>query len=151
MDTLDRNLVNLLQDGIEVTEHPYRAVADQLGVSEECIVQRIRNLLEDGYLSRFGPMFDAEKMGGAVSLCAMQVPPGELDEVAEQVNAFPEVAHNYERSHVLNMWFVVATEHVEQLQEVLQRIESLTGHPVYNMPKTEEYFIGLRLDAGGIQ
>ena len=147
MDTLDRNLVNLLQDGIEVTEQPYRDVAARLGINEAQVVQRISNLLEDGYLSRFGPMFDAEKMGGAVSLCAMQVPPQELDEVADKVNAFAEVAHNYERSHVLNMWFVVATERASQLKEVLQRIETITGYPVYNMPKLEEYFIGLRLDA----
>jgi DNA-binding Lrp family transcriptional regulator len=151
MDSLDRSLVNLLQDGIEVTEQPYRDVAARLGISEEQVVQRIGSLLEDGYLSRFGPMFDAEKMGGAVSLCAMQVPPQELDEVANRVNAFSEVAHNYERSHALNMWFVVATEHANQLQEVLQRIESITGYPVYNMPKLEEYFIGLRLDAGVTQ
>ena len=151
MDILDCTLVNLLQDGIEVTEQPYRDVAARLGISEAQVVQRIGSLLKEGYLSRFGPMFDAEKMGGAVSLCAMQVPPQELDEVADKVNALAEVAHNYERSHVLNMWFVVATEYTDQLEEVLHRIETITGYPVYNMPKLEEYYIGLRLDAEAIQ
>ena len=147
MDALDCRLVNLLQEGIDVTERPYRTAAQQLGISEAQVVERVGRLLEDGYLSRFGPMFDAEKMGGAVSLCAMQVPADELETVAGQVNAMPEVAHNYERDHRLNMWFVVATEDANRLQAVVQTIEDLTGHPVYSMPKLEEYYIGLRLDA----
>ena len=151
MDALDCNLVNILQGGIDITERPYQAVAASLGISEQQVVQRISDLLDQGCLSRFGPMFNAEKMGGSVSLCAMQVPPEKLDAVAARVNAFPEVAHNYERNHVLNMWFVVATEYEEQLLAVLQRIEESAGCPVYNMPKTEEYFIGLRLDIGAVQ
>ena len=146
MDALDCRLVNLLQEGIDVTERPYRTAAQQLGISEAQVVERVGRLLEDGYLSRFGPMFDAEKMGGAVSLCAMQVPADELETVAGQVNAMPEVAHNYERDHRLNMWFVVATEDANRLQAVVQTIEDVTGYPVYSMPKLEEYYIGLRLD-----
>lgn len=151
MDALDCRLVNLLQDGIDITAQPYMAVAGQLGISEEQVVQRVGQLLDDGYLSRFGPMYDAEKMGGAFSLCAMQIPADELEKTAETVNAFDEVAHNYMREHALNMWFVIATEHADHLPVVLQQIEQKTGYPVYNMPKLEEYYIGLRFEAGATQ
>jgi DNA-binding Lrp family transcriptional regulator len=138
MDRLDCALVNALQDGLPVVEEPFAAVAGELGISAAD--------LDDGYLSRFGPMFDAEKMGGAVSLCAMRVPPEALDRIAAQVNAFPEVAHNYERRHALNMWFVVSTEDPRDLQAVVARIERITGCSVYNMPKIEEFFVGLRFE-----
>ena len=151
MDAIDCELVNLLQDGIEISARPFLAAAEQLGISEEMVVSRIGRLREDGYLSRFGPMFDAEKMGGAVSLCAMEVPAAEMESVTEIVNRLPEVAHNYERNHVLNMWFVVATDDVSRLQAVIDNIEAATGIEVYNMPKLEEYYIGLRLDAGAVQ
>ena len=151
MDAIDCELVNLLQDGIEISARPFLAAAEQLGISEEMVVSRIGRLREDGYLSRFGPMFDAEKMGGAVSLCAMEVPAAEMESVTEIVNRLPEVAHNYERNHVLNMWFVVATDDVSRLQAVIDKIEAATGIEVYNMPKLEEYYIGLRLDAGAVQ
>ncbi len=151
MDALDCRLVNLLQDGIDITAQPYMAAAGQLGISEEQVVQRVGQLLDDGYLSRFGPMYDAEKMGGAFSLCAMQIPADELEKTAETVNAFDEVAHNYLREHALNMWFVIATEHADHLPVVLQQIEQKTGYPVYNMPKLEEYYIGLRFEAGATQ
>jgi DNA-binding Lrp family transcriptional regulator len=151
MDAIDCELVNLLQDGIEISARPFLAAAEQLGISEEMVVSRIGRLREDGYLSRFGPMFDAEKMGGAVSLCAMEVPAAEMQSVAEIVNRLPEVAHNYERNHALNMWFVVATDDSSRLQAVIDKIRVATGIEVYNMPKLEEYYIGLRLDASVAQ
>lgn len=151
MDTIDCQLVNLLQDGIEVSARPFLDAAEQLGISEEVVVSRIGKLREAGYLSRFGPMYDAEKMGGAISLCAMEVPAAEMESVTEIVNGFPEVAHNYERNHALNMWFVVATDDLYRLQTVIDKIEAATGIEVYNMPKLEEYYIGLRLDAGAAQ
>jgi DNA-binding Lrp family transcriptional regulator len=146
MDRLDRVLVNMLQNGLPVVEQPFAALAGEIGLTAADVVERVQRLLDDGYLSRFGPMFDAEKMGGAVSLCAMRVPPAALDRVAAQVNAFPEVAHNYERRHDLNMWFVVSTEDPRELQAVVARIEQVTGCPVYDMPKIEEFFVGLRLE-----
>jgi DNA-binding Lrp family transcriptional regulator len=95
-------------------------------------------------LSRFGPLIHAEQMGGGLTLAAMQVPAAELERVIEQVNAFPEVAHNYERDHALNLWFVLATERPEEIGAVIAAIEARTGHPVYNFPKQEEYFLNLR-------
>ena len=58
---------------------------------------------------------------------------------------FPEVAHNYARDHELNMWFVIATEQPERAAEVIAAIEQETGCKVYDMPKQEEFYIGLKL------
>ena len=86
-------------------------------------------------------------MGGAVTLAAMSVPDERFEEVAGIVNGFPEVAHNYARDHRLNMWFVVATENAPRIAAVLADIEAAAGIAVLNMPKLEEYFLELRLDA----
>jgi hypothetical protein len=63
------------------------------------------------------------------------------------VNAHPEVAHNYERDHRLNMWFVVAADDVSRIEPLIQAIERETGRPVLNLPREEEYFVQLRLTA----
>lgn len=86
-------------------------------------------------------------MGGAFCLCALEVPESRFDEVAAQVNAHPEVAHNYERDHRLNMWFVLATETQAAIDEVCARIEAETGLSVLRFPKREEFFIGFRVAA----
>lgn len=145
MDELDRALINTLQGGFPVCERPYAEVAARLGSDEQTVIARIGSLLERGLLSRFGPMYHAEQMGGALSLAAMQIPPGDFERVAGIVNSQPQVAHNYERNHRLNMWFVLATETPEGQQQAITRIERETGYPVYNMPKIREYFVELKL------
>lgn len=148
MDRTDRAIVDALQDGVAVCERPFAAAAEALGMEEADLIERLRRLLAGGILTRFGPMYDAERLGGAVTLAAMSVPSERLDAVAAEVNAFDEVAHNYEREHALNMWFVLATETPEEIAKVIGTIASKTQCPVYDMPKLEEYYIGLRLRAG---
>jgi DNA-binding Lrp family transcriptional regulator len=143
MDAIDRAIINTLQKGFPICERPYQQAADAVGIDEDELIQRLHTMLEDKRLSRFGPLYHAERMGGGLSLCAMSVPETDFDTVAEQVNAFPEVAHNYAREHELNMWFVLATDTPERIQRVLQEIETITGCKVYNMPKQEEFYVGL--------
>ncbi len=146
MDTLDRAIINRLQGGFPVSERPYREVAERLGTTEEELIRRLKRLLDETYLTRFGPMYHAERLGGALSLAAMEVPEADYERVAEEVNAFPEVAHNYARDHRLNMWFVLATETPEQIDAVIADIEQCTGCKVLNMPKLEEFFVGLQFE-----
>ncbi len=147
MDDLDRSIINYLQRGLPLVEHPFAVVASELACSEVALLERLKALLNEGILSRFGPMFDADALGGAFTLAAMKVPEEHFDEVAEQVNAFEQVAHNYERDHQLNMWFVIATETREEITSVITAIERITGLSVYNMPKLQEFYVGLYLPA----
>lgn len=144
MDDLDRAIVNRLQGGFPLAERPFMEAAAALGITEDALLDRLKALLERGALTRFGPLYDAEKLGGRFSLCAMSVPAADFERVAALVNAHPEVAHNYERAHRFNMWFVVAAAEVEPL---LEAIERETGYPVLDLPREAEYFIGLRLEA----
>ena len=147
MDAVDRAIVNGLQGGFPVSDRPYAEVAAQLDLTEDELIRRLDALLAQGVLSRFGPMYHAERLGGGLTLAAMTVPPADFERVAEIVNAFPEVAHNYAREHVFNMWFVLATETPERIGEVIEEIERATGYKVYNMPKLEEFYVGLRFEA----
>jgi DNA-binding Lrp family transcriptional regulator len=143
MENIDRAIINRLQGDFPICAQPYAAVAAKLGLSEAELITRIKRMLHDKVLTRFGPMFDAEKMGGAFSLAAMQIPAQDFERVAEIVNALPQVAHNYQREHRLNMWFVLATDSTQGINDAIASIEQATGYHVYNMPKLEEYFIGL--------
>ncbi|WP_275100428.1 Lrp/AsnC family transcriptional regulator [Sedimenticola hydrogenitrophicus] len=145
-DAIDRAILNRYQGGFPICERPYQVAARELGISEEELIRRLQGMLEHKQLSRFGPLYHAERLGGGLSLCAMRIPADQFEQVAEQVNAFPEVAHNYARDHAFNMWFVLATETPERIGAVLQEIEQRTGFRVYNMPKLREFFIGLRFE-----
>ncbi|MCW8908837.1 MAG: AsnC family transcriptional regulator [Sedimenticola sp.] len=146
LDAIDRAILNRYQGDFPICSRPYQEAAQTLGISEEELIKRLQRMLENRQLSRFGPMYHAERLGGGLSLCAMRIPEAQFDKVADQVNAFPEVAHNYARDHRFNMWFVLATETPERIDSVLQEIEQQTGFPVYNMPKKKEFFIGLKFE-----
>ncbi len=145
LDPRDRAILNHLQNGIPICERPFEACAQELGIDEGTLLGRLRRLLDEGILTRFGPLYQIERAGGAFLLAAMQVPEADTARVAAIVNARQEVAHNYLRAHRFNLWFVVATATQRQIDRVIAKIEADTGYPVYAMPKLKEYFLDLRL------
>ena len=147
MDELDRRIVNELQGGFPLCERPYAEAAKNLGTDEQTLIARVKSLLESKTLTRFGPLFDAERLGGAFSLCAMSVPAQDFERVVSLVNAHPEVAHNYEREHRYNVWFVLAAASRARIDEVLHAIERETSHRVMDLPREAEFFVELRLHA----
>ena len=147
LEKIDRQIINMLQGGFPISDEPYKEVASWLSISQDELIARLRAMVESGTISRFGPLFNSERLGGAVTLAAIAVPEDRYDEVTRLVNAHPQVAHNYQRTHKLNMWFVISTEKPEQIAEVIADIETETGLTVINVPKQKEYFIGLRLEA----
>jgi len=145
LSTLDRAIVNAFQGGFPTVERPFEPAAAALrdrgvDVTADELLARIQHLDEEGILTRFGALVNAQEIGGNASLVAMHAPPERFDEVAEQVNAFREVAHNYEREHPhLNMWFVVSVADEGRIEEVLAEIEAETGQETYNLPKQQEF------------
>ncbi|MBS1190083.1 MAG: nirG [Rhodocyclaceae bacterium] len=147
LDAVDRRLVARLQGGFPICERPYAEAAADLGIDEGELIVRLGRLLEARVLTRFGPMYQVERLGGAFVLAALAVPEECYDAVAEAVNARPEVAHNYRREHALNMWFVLATETPEGIPAAIGKIEAAIGLPVFAFPKEREYFVEMKLEA----
>ncbi|WP_096393347.1 Lrp/AsnC family transcriptional regulator [Halorubrum trapanicum] len=163
LTALDRAIINAFQGGFPVAERPFDAAAAALAergvdVTGPELCERVRELDEEGILSRFGALVNAEEIGGAASLVAMHAPEDRYDEIAETVNEFTAVAHNYEREHPhLNMWFVVSVadhpdpdkDGSDRVEEVLEEIEAATGQETYNLPKLREFHVGAKFLVDG--
>lgn len=147
MDQIDRDIINGLHGGLAICERPYLEAAQLLGLDEDELLARLARLLSDGVLTRVGPLYQIERMGGAFTLAALHAPVEEFEQVAQRVSALPQVAHNYARDHELNMWFVIATETSGEIDGVIKKIEQQTGCSVFNFPKSREYFVELKLKA----
>lgn len=141
----DLRILERLHGALPLSDRPFADVAAELGIGEDLLIERLRQWLAQGVLTRFGPLYQIERAGGRFVLAALAVPESRFAAVAAIVNAFPEVAHNYRREHALNMWFVVAAESPEQADAALRRIEDATGLPVRAFPKEREYFVELKL------
>ncbi len=142
MPELSRRLLDEWQDGFPLCPEPWAEIAHHLGTTEEALLAEVRRLHEAGSVSRVGPVFRPHTIGIS-TLAAMAVPPERMEEVVALVNAHPEVNHNYEREHELNLWFVVTARDRERLGEILRRIELESGLEVLDLPMLAHYHIDL--------
>jgi len=127
LDKIDRALLNLVQDKFPLVPEPYRKLGEIIGVSEDEVLARLKRMRDDGVIRRLDAVFESRKLGYSGTLCAMQVEPDRVDEVAAVVNSFPGVTHNYLREHQFNMWFTVLAGSEDELSEILGLIREKTG------------------------
>lgn len=140
---LDRSLLDEFQREFPLTERPYSDIAARLGTDEATVLSRLQHHLEVGCVSRIGAVVTPHSAGWS-TLAAMEVPAERLDDVAALVGDYPEVNHNYEREHRLNLWFVVAGRDRAHVGTILADIEARTGIEVLDLPLLESF----RLDLG---
>lgn len=139
---LQKQLLNDFQQDFPLTERPYQAIADQLQVSEEDVIEMLHELNERNLISRVGPVFQPNRIGKSM-LVAMAVPESQLQTAADVISRYPEVNHNYERDNQFNLWFVVIAEDDEHLQLILEQIEQETGYQAMQLPLLTDYYINL--------
>lgn len=142
MDALDRRLLDDFQHDFPLDSRPYAVLGDRLGIAEDEVVQRLDNLRRQGAVSRVGAVIRPHAVGHS-TLAAMAVPAEWLERVAELVSGYPEVNHNYQRDHRLNLWFVVTASGRDDVRAVLDDIERRTGLEVLDLPMLEQFHIDL--------
>jgi len=139
---LEKHLLNDFQHGLPLVPRPFAELAEKLGTTEDNVIETLKILQAQGYVSRVGAVFRANTIG-ASTLAAMAVPEEQLENVAELVSSYTEVNHNYQREHHFNLWFVVTAADDTSLQAVLQDIEQQTGLAVLYLPMLEDFHIDL--------
>lgn len=145
MDETDRLIINRIQSDFPIDERPYNAVADELGLSESEIIERIKNLKKNGIIRRIGGNFRPEKIGFFSTLCAAEVPEDKLELFTECVNSYTGVTHNYVRDNRFNVWFTFIAPSVEDIEKSLNDIQNRTGvAEILNLPATRVFKISAR-------
>lgn len=126
MDAVDKKLINLLQQGFPLSSRPFLELAQALEINEDEVIERVRALKQSGILRRIGAVFSPEKMGMVSTLIALKIPdPTQLEQVAEEINKYPEVTHNYQRNHSYNLWFTLVAHSRERLREIISEIKRI--------------------------
>lgn len=142
MNDLELHLLNDYQRNFPLVPAPYLTIANELGVSEEVVLETLQKLCAEGAVSRVGAIFRPHRIGHS-ALAAMSVPQQRLEKVAQIINLRPEVNHNYEREHAYNLWFVVTAEDEPRVLQVLRELELEIGCRALYLPMLEDYHIDL--------
>lgn len=143
LDEIDKKLLNKIQLNFPLDVHPFRILADEFGTSEQEIINRISRLNREGAIRRIGPIINSNEAGRVGTLVALKVPEKDIDNVAEKINAYNEVSHNYLRLANYNIWFTLSAANQECLEEVLAEIKKEIQYPMINLPTSKLFKIGV--------
>lgn len=142
IDAIDAALIDDYQSGFPIRERPFVQVAEELGIDESEAIERTRALRENSVFRRFGAVLNPPVIGSS-TLAAVTVSTERFDAVAEIINSYRQVNHNYRRDHEWNMWFVVTAASRDRRDAILAEIERKTGSEVLNLPMRTDYYIDL--------
>ncbi len=114
-------LLVTLQRGIPLCARPFEALADELGCCVDDLMNALSRARDSGIVRRFGAVFDTRRLGYRSALCAVAVPPDELDAVVAKVTPLVGVTHCYLREPLVapivpnrplgtvpNLWFTLS-------------------------------------------
>ena len=142
IDNIDRAILNRIQSDFPVTQRPFLSIAQNLGLSEEKVINRLNRLKKIGIIRRIGGNFAPEKLGFVSTLCAAKVPEDKIDAFAKAVNQYPGVTHNYLRDNPYNIWFTFIAQSMSEIKENLKNISQETSvTDILNLPATKMYKI----------
>jgi DNA-binding Lrp family transcriptional regulator len=142
LDATDRRLIDLYQRQMPVASRPFLIMGKEVGLSEQAVIDRLEALQAHQIISRVGPVFEHSRAGASL-LAAVAAPQHEIDQVADRINHFPGINHNYAREHTFNLWFVMTAPDERTLATRLDELEETLALPVLRLPMIEAYHIDL--------
>ena len=122
MDSIDKKLLNFLQESIPLTEKPFLHLAEKLGQKEGDVLERIKRLKKENIIRQISAIFEAKSLGYESALIGMKIPPEILDKAGAVISENPGVSHNYARKHSYNLWFTIALPQETSLEQTIREI-----------------------------
>ena len=142
LDDIDRAILNRIQSDFPLTARPYKTIGQQLNLSENEVINRVRRMKDTGVIRRIGGNFTPHALGFVSTLCAAKVPPDKISQFAETVNRYPGVTHNYRRDNSFNVWFTFIAPSMDEIEANLKQIAADTGvTEILNLPATKLFKI----------
>ncbi|WP_207857167.1 siroheme decarboxylase subunit alpha [Lucifera butyrica] len=137
--------MNRIQTGLPFDNRPFAVLAEKLGTDEATVIERLQWLKEHGYIRRVGPFFDSAKLGYTGTLVAVKVAAEKMKAVAESINRYPGVTHNYEREGRFNLWFALLSPNQAAQDKILQEVRCLNGvEQLISLPATKKFKVSVQ-------
>ncbi len=128
LDFIDRQLIEVLQDGLATVSRPYALIGQQLNISEDEVLIRISRLKQLGIIKRLGVIVNHRKLGyRSNAMVVFDVPNHLVEQIAEHVSQFSFVNLCYLRPRQGEKWpyNLYCMIHGKNREKVLQQLEHL--------------------------
>lgn len=140
MNAKEKELLNILQNGLPLVSRPFLVIGEQMGISEEEVMDLYKGIESKGLIRRFGGIVNISEIGVASTLVGLKVQVENLAFVASVVNQYEGVTHNYERDDPFNLWFTLMEASQQELENKISSIEALEEvQALVNLPAKQKF------------
>jgi len=147
LERFDRLLLNKLQQSFPLVSEPFKQIGEEFNVGSEQVMERIAFLKERQILRQISAIFNTSALGYTSSLVAVSVPDESIETVAQAINAYPGVSHNYLRPANFNLWFTIAVPPGYDIEHVVRKLVKSAGDfPFLILPALKKYKLAMVLD-----
>ncbi|MGD9875352.1 Lrp/AsnC family transcriptional regulator [Desulfococcus sp.] len=133
---LEKQVIAATQGDIPITERPYLAIAERLGVTEKDVIETLDALTRRGVIRRFGATLKHQRSGfRANAMVAWCVDEARIDAVGTKMAAFRAVSHCYRRDPTrewpYNLYTMVHASDEAACREIAGEMAAATGETEY--------------------
>ncbi len=146
---LQKQLCNLLQEGLPICQRPFAEAAKLLNTDEAEVLQQTRQLMDAGIIRRISALMNYRVVGKVSTLVTAHIEQESLREVVEAVNAIGNVSHNYLREHYYNLWFTLQAQSDEEIKGFLSNLSNRFATDFHSLPVRRVFKLDVRFDAEG--
>ena len=124
----DKEFIRELQKDLEIVDKPFSKVAQNLGMTEEQIFDKLRNYEEIGVMRRFAAILRHRDVGFVANgMIVWKVPEERITDVGGKLGAFPQVSHCYQRpvypDWPYNVFSMIHCKSEDEAQEMAKTIQ----------------------------
>ena len=135
---LEKKIIALLQTDIPIVERPYRAMAGQIGITEEEFLSVLKGLSDRGMIRRFGATLKHQKSGfKANAMVAWKVDEDRVEKTGSIMATFPEITHCYRRNPApgwkYNLYTMVHASDEDECYAIVEKISKAVGEDEYEL------------------
>ncbi|MDE2599865.1 MAG: Lrp/AsnC family transcriptional regulator [Rhodocyclaceae bacterium] len=129
-DDIERRLIVATQRGLPLVPRPYHALAEELGIPAEEVMQRLGDMLARGVIRRIGAVPNHYAIGyTANGMSVWDIDDEYIHAIGERIGALPAVTHCYQRPRALPDWpyNLFAMVHGHSRDDALREVESIAA------------------------
>ncbi|PKN05653.1 MAG: Lrp/AsnC family transcriptional regulator [Deltaproteobacteria bacterium HGW-Deltaproteobacteria-9] len=140
----ERIIGRLIQRDLAMARRPYREIAGQTGMTEQDVLNVIRQMLARGLIRKFGAVVRHREAGfSANAMVVWAVPEDRREQVGQMLASFAEITHCYERSPAFegkyNLFSMIHLRN-QDIEKIVEKIATVTGIQDYRILASEEEF-----------
>lgn len=129
---IDKKLLMELEYNFPIDTRPYEKIADKLNLSENYVINRVKDLIDNEIIKRIGMYVNFRAKGMEGALVAADIPLDNLEKYRKMSLGIRELTHNFIRNHPkYNVWLVIKAESREKLNKNIENIMEDAGAKDY--------------------